>query len=135
MITVILLALLVLTVWLPNALVTPAIALKPGRPNQPDYVIRNFTVTAMSKLGRPKYVLKAHTLVHYPDHNSAMLTEPRLVQYTPGEPAIYTSAQRGRVYDNGKQLLMTGDVKVERGRYKRAPAGQMTTRQLRIVLD
>ncbi|MDA8362342.1 MAG: LPS export ABC transporter periplasmic protein LptC [Gammaproteobacteria bacterium] len=135
MITVILLALLILTVWLPNALVTPVISLRPGRPHQPDYIIRNFTVTTMSKLGQPKYVLTARTLIHYPNRKSARLTQPRLIQYTPGAPAVYTSAERGRVYNDGKELLMTGDVKVDRGRNNRTPAGQITTHQLRIVLD
>ena len=134
-IAAILLALLILTVWLPNALVTPVIALRPGQQHQPDYIIRNFTVTAMSKLGRPKYVLTASTLVHYPNEESATLTQPRLIQYTPGAPAVYTSAEHGQVYNNGKELLMTGNVKVTRGHDKRAPAGEITTHQLRIVLD
>ncbi len=135
MIAVILLALLILTVWLPNALVTPVISLKHTQQREPDYIIRNFTVTAMSKLGRPKYVLTARTLVHYPDDKSATLTQPRLVQYTPGAPAVYTSADHGRVYNNGKELLMAGNVKVVRGHDKSAPAGEIRTHQLRIVLD
>ncbi|MHB8428100.1 MAG: LPS export ABC transporter periplasmic protein LptC [Acidiferrobacterales bacterium] len=135
MIAAILLALLILTVWLPNALVTPVIALRPGQRHQPDYIIRNFTVTAMNKLGHPKYVLTARTLVHYPEEKSASLTQPHLVQYTPGAPPVYTSAKRGLVYNSGKELLMTGNVKVVRGHDKGAPAGEITAHQLRIVLN
>ncbi len=135
MLAAVLLSLLVLTVWLPNALVTPANVLRPGGQNEPDYIIRNFTVTAMNQAGLPKYELSANTLVHYPERKSAILTDPRLIQYTPGAPAVYTSALHGLVYNNGKDLLMTGDVRVVRGQDSKAPAGQITTNQLRILLD
>jgi len=134
-IAAILLALLVLSVWLPNALISPVISLNTGERNEPDYLIQDFTVTAMSTQGRPKYVLTAQSLVHYPSDKSAALTQPRLVQYTPGEPTVYTTADSGLVYNHGKELLMTGHVKVVRGQNKNQPGGDISTHELQVVLD
>ncbi|MHB8454300.1 MAG: LPS export ABC transporter periplasmic protein LptC [Acidiferrobacterales bacterium] len=135
MIALILLVLLVLAVWLPNALITPVISINANDRHEPDYVIQNFTVTAMNEQGRPKYVLSARTLVHFPYDKSATLTEPHLIQFTPGEAAVSTIADSGRVYNNGKELLMTGHVKVVRGQKNDQPGGDISTRELRIELD
>lgn len=135
MIAVILLGLLILSVWLPNALITPVISLNAIAERKPDYQIQDFTVTAMNRQGQPKYRLSAQSLVHYPADNSAALVQPRLTQYTQGEPPIYTTADNGRVFDHGKELLMTGHVKVVRGESKSQPGGDVSTRELRVELD
>ncbi len=135
MIALILLVLRVLTVGLPNALISPVISINPDEHHEPDYVIQNFTVTAMNEWGRPKYVLSARTLVHLPYDKSATLTEPHLIQFTPGEAAVSTTADSGRVYNNGKEILMSGHVRVVRGQKNDQPGGDISTRELRIVLD
>ncbi len=135
MIAVILLVLLILSIWLPNALITPVISMKTISGHEPDYEIQDFTLTAMNRQGQPRYKLSAQSLVHYPSDKSAALTQPRLTQFTPGQPPIYTSADSGRVYNRGKELLMTGHVKVVRGGSKNQPGGDVSTHELRIVLE
>jgi len=130
-----LLALLALSIWLPNALIDPVLTIDNGPNGAPDYIIENFTSTAMDEHGRPKHALSAARLVHYPNERSAHLAQPHLVQYTPGGPPVHTTADQGRVYNDGKELQMTGNVRVTRGGDGGDPSADVVARELHVILN
>lgn len=130
-----LMALLVLTVWLPNALVDPVLSINPQKSDSPDYFIENFTSAAMDERGRLKHELSAAKLLHYPNDQSAYLEKPYLIQYSPNGPPIHTVADKGRIYNDGKELLMTGNVQVIRGEHDGRPGGEIQTQKLHVILN
>lgn len=134
-IAVVLLLLVALSLWLPSILIKPVISLNTEQRHEPDYHVENFTSTAMSERGEPKYVLRARKLTHYPDDDTSLLEKPQLTQYAPGASATHTTADRGKIYNDGKELLMLGNVRVTRGKDIAGPGGEVTTQELHIVLN
>ncbi len=134
-IAVVLLLLLALSLWLPNALVKPVIGLGSAPRHEPDYYAENFTSTMMSAQGEPKYVLRGRKITHFPDDDTALLEQPQLTQYAPGTAPTHTTADRGKIYNHGKELLMLGNVRVTRGKDPAGPGGEISTQELHVILN
>ena len=82
--------------------------------HEPDYYIHKFTATGHDANGIA-YVLEAKRLAHFPDDNTALLDEPRLVQYGQDKSSRTTSSDSGLVYENGTKILLQGNVQVSQG--------------------
>ena len=82
--------------------------------HEPDYYIHKFTATGRDANGIA-YVLEAKRLAHFPDDNTALLDEPRLVQYEQDTSSRTTSSDSGLVYENGTKILLQGNVQVTQG--------------------
>ena len=82
--------------------------------HEPDYYIHKFTATGRDANGIA-YVLEAKRLAHFPDDNTALLDEPRLVQYDQDTSSRTTSSDSGLVYENGTKILLQGNVQVTQG--------------------
>ena len=82
--------------------------------HEPDYYIHKFTATGRDANGIA-YVLEAKRLAHFPDDNTALLDEPRLVQYEQYKSSRTTSSDSGLVYENGTKILLQGNVQVTQG--------------------
>ncbi len=134
-IAVVLLLLLGLSLWLPSALVKPVTALNNEPRHEPDYHAENFTSTMMNAQGKPKYVLRGRKITHFPDDNTSLLEQPQLTQYTQGAAPLHTTADRGKIYNHGKELLMLGNVRVTRGKDPSGPGGEISAQELHVVLN
>ena len=82
--------------------------------HEPDYYIHKFTATGRDANGIA-YILEAKRLAHFPDDNTALLDEPRLVQYEQDTSSRTTSSDSGLVYENGTKILLQGNVQVTQG--------------------
>ena len=82
--------------------------------HEPDYYIHKFTATGRDANGIA-YVLEAKRLAHFPADNTALLDEPRLVQYEQDKSSRTTSSDSGLVYENGTKILLQGNVQVSQG--------------------
>ena len=82
--------------------------------HEPDYYIHKFTATGRDANGIA-YVLEAKRLAHFPDDNTALLDEPRLVQYEQDTSSRTTSSDSGLVYEDGTKILLQGNVQVTQG--------------------
>lgn len=121
--------------WLPNVLLQPAIRLTGIERHDPDYYIENFTVTSMNLRGTPKYKLEAALLLHYPHSENTQLNRPRLVEYDGRDGKTVTTAERGFVSHDGKELRMVGDVHVVHPGDGRGASGEVVTHQLTVSLE
>jgi lipopolysaccharide export system protein LptC len=131
----VLIALAALSWWLPTALTPPGTLFEGESRHEPDYTIYNFTATEMNAQGQRKHELRAAKLVHYADDDTAELTQPYLIQFPPDAAPVHTRADRGRVSANGKEILMQGNVRVTRGASGTDPAGEVQTREMRVILE
>lgn len=118
--------------WLPNQLIEPAMQMTGTERRDPDYFIENFTVTAMDESGDPRYKLSARRLTHYPNDQQTRLDRPRLTQYTDD---TVTTAERGFISDDGKVLLMSGNVRVIRAEGGGYAGAEIMTNELNVFLD
>ena len=94
--------------------------------HEPDYYIHKFTATGRDANGIA-YVLEAKRLAHFPDDNTALLDEPRLVQYEQDTSSRTTSSDSGLVYENGTKILLRENVQVTQEATGTAPGGSVTS--------
>jgi lipopolysaccharide export system protein LptC len=130
-----LLGLLGVTYWLEQQ-VRP----EPGKADassrhDPDAVMENFSAVRMNELGRPRFVMAAARMRHYPDDDSSELDAPRLTSLSAGRPAIHVVARRGVVSGSADEVFLYEDVEVLR----EASAGRseltLQTDYLRVLPD
>ncbi len=125
-----------LSVWLQYGIIDQPPESFGGRErHDPDYYIENFTAIGMDEQGRPRYVLEAERMVHYPDDDTALLDNPHVVEYQAGSSPRHTYSESGWVSSNGNEILLTGNVRVIQGRDSQDAGGVMTTEKMRILLD
>ena len=121
--------------WLTRNAAQPP-GLDPARArNEPDYIIENFVARAMNELGARKYVLSARELRHYPRDDTAHLVEPALVQYLPDGGLVTTRADTGVMPGDGSEILMEGNVRVQRMAGQAAAGGEIQAERMRVELD
>jgi len=125
-----------LTAWMQSDLLTePEHNQAVEERHDPDYYIENFTALGMDLDGSRKYVLEAARLVHYPDDDTALLDKPHVIQYSPGQAPTHIYAETGWISPDGDEVIMTGNVRIIRGRDESGSGGVTTTERLRIVLE
>jgi len=128
-------ALVGLSLWLQFGIIdTPSIAVDEEETHDPDYYIENFTAIGMDDEGNRKYILEAERLVHYPDDDTALLDNPHIIQYEPGQAPRHTYAESGWVSSDGDEVLLTGNVRVIQGQGDEDAGGVMTTDKLKLLL-
>ena len=101
--------------------------------HEPDYYIHKFTTTGRDTNGIA-YVLEAKRLAHFPDDNTALLDEPRLVQYDEDKSARTTFSDSGLVYENGTKILLQGNVQVTQGATDKAVGSVTSADRMTIKL-
>lgn len=122
--------------WLTGNVAPPETFTDPRSRHDPDYVIERFTSWSMNERGERRYRLEAERLVHYPDDDTAHLALPYLVQYPEdGGAPIHTRAERGVMPGDGREILMSGNVRTIRGADPVSAGGEILTDQMRIELD
>lgn len=84
--------------------------------HDPDYYVTDFTVTTMDENGKPKHLLVAERMNHYPDDDTTELLKPHMEIYRTREkePAWNIDSKRGWVSSDGKLVLLLGNVHVRR---------------------
>lgn len=125
-----------LTAWMQSDLIAePEEQLSIEQRHDPDYYIENFTAVGMDIDGTKKYVLEAARMVHYPDDDTSLLDKPHIIQHSPNEAPTHIYAETGWVAPDGDEVIMTGNVRVIRGKDATGSGGVTTTERLRIVLE
>jgi lipopolysaccharide export system protein LptC len=128
-----LLILLAATYWLSRqVLPLPPVPNYKAR-HDPDVVVTNFSATALGDSGKPRYLLAAQKMEHYPDDDSTWLTEPRLTSPYKDKPPIHISADSGRVSHNGNEILLHDHVVIVREAAGKLGEMKVTTSYLRVA--
>lgn len=102
--------------------------------HDPDYYIENFYAVGMDTDGNRQYVLEAERMVHFPDDDTALLDKPHVIQYEPERAPTHIYSETGWISANGDEVILTGNVRVIRGRDSTGSGGVTTTEKLNIVL-
>ena len=130
-----LLGLLGVTYWL-NQQVQPEHA-KPdnGKRHDPDAIMENFSAVRLNEQGKPRFIMAAKIMRHYPDDDSTVLEVPRLTTLSAGHPAIHLIARQGIVSSKGDEVSLHHDVEVLREASVQQSELTLHTEYLRIVPD
>lgn len=103
--------------------------------HDPDAFADDFDLRTLNARGKLEHRLWATRMEHYPDDDSTVLEMPRLELYRPGEPTWHVNARKGWVSSGGAEILLEGNVDVQRKGSKTARPVQLTTTKLRVFPD
>ena len=130
------LALLVsLTLWLNQLLQAPAARPDGSTRHDPDLIVENFDAQKLAEDGTVQYTLTAKKMVHYPDDDSALLSDVRLEAFEPKQPRLTLTADRGRLEQKGERVMVNGNVVITRDADPKTEALRITTDHMLVWPD
>ncbi len=98
----------------------------------PDYFLTDFTATTMGPKGQPEYRLSAMRMEHYPDTDTAVLMQPRILLYGDGEANWHARADGGRVGPGGEVVYLNGNVEIHQPGETGSPPRMLETEHIQI---
>jgi lipopolysaccharide export system protein LptC len=101
--------------------------------HDPDLFAEDVISTMMDTNGNPRYRLTAKVVNHYPDNKSASIEAPRLEYFRQQLPPWTAESETGRIYDQGRQVFLDGQVTMHRPAEGKQPATRLYTQDLLIL--
>jgi lipopolysaccharide export system protein LptC len=102
-----------LSLWLKQAIESPAEGPRAPVRHEADARVDRFSVIQLDKDGKPELKLSAEHMVHYGDDDSTELAAPRLTKTAP-EATLSVSADRGTVTHDYNEAYFYDNVKLSR---------------------
>ncbi len=99
----------------------------------PDYYLENFVSIGMDEEGK-QYRIEADRMVHYPQGDRSLLNRPHIIQYDINLTPRHIYADSGWLYNNGEDVLLTGNVKVIQSRSGASTGGTAVGEKMVIRL-
>ena len=103
-------ALAAFSVWLQQMAEQAAPVLASGERHDPDFYLKDFTLTTMDKSGAPRNRLEAPYMVHYADDDTSEVDRPRMQVFRKDAPPWYIDAGKGVVLSEGKTVFLRDGV-------------------------
>lgn len=80
----------------------------------PDYFMEDFTITIMNEKGKPRSILTAAKMLHYPHDDSTELDTPFMTMIGETGKPWKIKADRGWIAANNELILLSGNVRIDR---------------------
>lgn len=135
LIAAILLAVVTVTsYWYSREMRRPTVRTPPS-PGAPDFIVDRVVLTQFDDSGQARYKLFAEELSYFNENDDLDLTRPRLVSLLPDQPQLQASSARARVVNAGAQVLMQGEVLLQRAAAAGRPALTIRTERMTAIPD
>ncbi len=105
----VLVLLAVLSTWIKRQSARPPAPEATGS-SGPDYYLKNFTITATGADGAPRHLIEASYMEYLSGQETLQFITPQLLFHDREHSSWKVTAQRASVSDQGKQILMQGEV-------------------------
>lgn len=130
--TALFLGLAIFTWWLngQDQAKQPAQAAQEG--HFPDHYGENLVATEMDESGFPARNLTAQRMTHYADDGSSEFVRPRLMVFEGEKPPWVVRSSSGWMSGSGVDLLLQGEVQIDREAGEGVRPVHFTTRDLRV---
>jgi lipopolysaccharide export system protein LptC len=130
-----------LTWWLDAQVQGPPERRDGSSRHDPDVFLENFRATTFGEDGRPRETLAARRAEHFPDDDSAEVTDPHVALTETGRPTITVVADKARLSGDRENGWFEGNVRVHRDADPSAPPSAssesgpvtLTTEYLHVV--
>ncbi len=122
----------ILTFWL-SRFVQPQNIKSDGKfRHDPDLVVEKFVAQKLSPIGDVRYVLRADSMMHFPDDDSSTLKSVLFTATEAGKPPLMANAPLGRLLGADDEILLEGGVVIEADASEKQPSVKLTTPRLSI---
>lgn len=102
--------------------------------HDPDFIIENFTTRRFNLDGSLQHSLAAKRMLHYVDDDTTEVIAPSLVHYGNSQPTRL-AANHAWISKDGKEVLLSDDVRMVRDAAAGNPPLVVTTSELRAYPD
>lgn len=82
--------------------------------HDPDFIVSKFVATTLNEQGKPRFVMTAKKMLHYPDNDSTYLEAPELTSFDSDHPPMHIYAHNGMVSGKGEEIFLRDNVKIVR---------------------
>lgn len=106
-----------------------------GPPDEPDYIVENFSFVRMTESGQPSYVVSGKRLAHIPRGDVSHVEEPLLRGVEPGRPPMTVNARRARIHHQEHRVELLEDVDLQRPKTATSEALRVRTEALTVLPD
>ena len=130
-----LLLLLAAAYWLNQQVQPLPVVPDSGKRHDPDFIVSEVVATTLNEQGKPRFVVAAKKMLHYPDNDSTYLEAPKLTSFDPDHPPIHTYANNGIVSGKGEEIFLRDDVRVVRTASATQSEMTFTTTYLHVIPD
>jgi len=130
-----LIILLLLTLWLDNALQRPNLQQGNDMQQEVDYIIENLDgIQANHEFERNRF-FSANRLIHYPAEDITQLERVRFTSIEPDKPLLRVTSNQAELTKDGNDIFLTGDVSIIRGEDLDKDKVTMLTDFLHLIPD
>ena len=128
-------ALAAFSVWLQQMAEQAAPVLASGERHDPDFYLKDFTLTTMDKSGAPRNRLASPYMVHYADDDVSEVTTPRMQVFKKDAPPWHIDAGSGVILSEGKTVLLRGGVVISQNNPQNGQRTTLRTPDLTVTPD
>jgi len=102
--------------------------------HDPDYWVEGLKVSRFDINGKLQHTLVAEKLLHYPDDDTTIVTQPHLTYHQ--QPQLEIFAGMAHIGRDGKEIDLVDDVRViKQGKTDGLPPSVLETRSLKVFPD
>lgn len=101
--------------------------------HDPDFIVDQFVVRRFDTTGRLQNTIVADQMKHFPDNDSTLVTKPHLTYHQ--VPPTEVFALNGRIGADGKEVDLSGKVRIVRHGADGAAATVINTETLKVFPD
>ncbi len=123
-----------LTFWLERITQVGEVREDGKQRHDPDYFVENFNVKSFGANGNLENTLTALKMLHYPDDDTTVMTEPRISSFS-NSRALHVSSSQGLVAADAREITLVNNVRVRREATETAPEAVLSTRLLTLFPD
>jgi len=124
-----------LTFWLDRVLESSAPDIVGPSRSDPDFIVSNISAVSLGETGKTEHTLTAAKMVHYPEDDTTLVTEPKFVSYGATRAPVSITARQGIVSSKGDHVYFQDDVRVARAPYEDQSELILRTSFLHVIPD
>jgi len=120
--------------WLERATTSGELDRKAKGRHAPDFIVEKFNVQRFDAGGALLQTLTAERMTHFPDTDSSEVVTPSLTYYRPEAPT-YVSARMAELLQDGREVKLSGTVRISRPASASGPATLIQSEALTVFPD
>ena len=121
--------------WLSQQLQPLPVIPDSSKRHAPDFIVNRFVATTLNEQGKPRFVVAAQQMLHYPDNDSTYLDAPKFTSFDTDHPPVYTYANNGMVSGKGDEIFLRDNVKIVSTASSTQREITFTTSYLHVIPD
>lgn len=121
--------------WLQRVVTPPPPKNDGSTRHDPDYIVEKFSATRLGTDGKPRQLLSAAKMTHFPDDDSTHFIQPDFTRVDAARAPLRVRAARGQSTKDGKIVDFYDSVEVVRGAFGKTSEMIVKTSYLHVVPD